>query len=142
MRIIRISTDNEISIHDFPSGGLPEQDRALRGLIGLHCETLEHVLPRRLYTELMVPRRVMREKGGFVSMLVDEDGAAHGLDTNIAGSYLYETDRHGWPIRGNILFVGEKLADGGVEFCGISPKLYKMLYQRLRKIVEEARAQA
>jgi len=139
MRIIRISTDNEISVHDFPEGSRSEQNRRLRELIGPNCEVLEHVLPKRLYTELMVPGKVMRERGGFVSMLVDEDGIAHELDRNMAGSYLYETDKHGWPILGNILFVGERLADDGVEFCGISPKRFEVLYQQLKEITEKAR---
>ena len=142
MQIIRISTDNKISVHDFPSGSLQEQNQALRELIGPRCEMLEHVLPKRLYTDLMVPRKVMRENGGFVSMLVDEDGAAHGLDINTAGSWLYETDRHGWPILGNILFTGEKLADGGVEFCGISPKRFEVLYRQLKEITEKAGGEA
>ncbi len=139
MQIIRISTNNEISVHDFPEGSFSEQNRMLRKLIGPQCENLEHVLPKRLYAELMVPGRIMKERGGFVSMLVDEDGMAHELECNTAGSYLYETDRHGWPILGNILFVGEKAADGGVEFCGISPKRFKLLYQQLKEIIEKAR---
>ena len=139
MQIIRISTGNEISVHDFPEGSYLERNQALRELIGPCCETLEHVLPKRLYTELMVPGKIMREEGGFVSMLVDEDGICHGLDPNMAGSYLYETDKHGYPILGNILFVGEKLADEGVEFCGISPKRFRQLYQQLKEITEIAR---
>lgn len=139
MQIIRISTDNEISIHDFPAGNRSEQNRILRELIGPRCETLEHVLPKRLYTEFMVPKSVVREKGGFVSMLVDEDGIAHELERNRVGSWLYETDKHGWPILGNILFVGEKLADGGVDFCGILPKRFEVLYQQLKELIEKER---
>lgn len=139
MQIIRISTDNMISVHDFPTGSLSEQNQALCKLIGPRCETLEHVLPKRLYTELMVPGTIMRKKGGFVSMLIDEDGMAHKLDCNIIGSYLYKTDKYGWPILGNILFVGEKLEDKGVNFCGISSKQFEVLYRQLKEITEKVR---
>jgi len=138
MQIIRITTDNEISVHDFPEGSYSEQNRVLRELIGPRCELLEHVLPKRLYTELMVPGKVMKEAGGFVSMLIDEEGISHGLDCNITGSWLYETDRHGHPVLGNILFVGEKLADEGIEFCGISQKRFESLYPVLEKLAEIA----
>ena len=140
MKIIRISTDNEISVHEFPEGTYREQNKALRELIGPMCETYEHVMPKRLYTEFMVPGRLLKEVGGFVSMLVDEDGICHKLERNAAGSYLYETDKHGWPILGNILLVGERMADGGIDFCGISDKRFKLLYPKLKEMIEKERA--
>ena len=109
MRIIRISTDNEISIHDFPDGSYQEQNEKLRELIGPCCEIYEHVMPNRLYTELGASNKVGKIKGNCVSMLVDEEGDYHQLDENIVGCYLYETDKHGNPILGNILIVGEVL---------------------------------
>ena len=139
MKIIRISTDNEISVHDFPKGTLQVQNEWLRGLIGPRCELYEHVLPKRLYTEFGVPNGIMREKGGFVGMLVDGDGIIHGLEPNLVGSYLYGTDEHGHPIVGNILLIGERLAGGGVEFCGISDSRFGLLYPRIAEMTEKAR---
>ena len=48
MKIIRISTDNEISVHDFPEGSYSEQNQVLRELIGPRCVLYEHVMPKRL----------------------------------------------------------------------------------------------
>lgn len=139
MKIIRISTDSGMSVHEFPEGTYREQNGELRRLIGPQCGLLEHVLPKRLYSELGVPGKVLREAGGFVSMLIDEEGLFHDLDENPIGSYLYETDRHGHPIMGNILLVGEKLTKEGVDFCGISDKRLGLLYPQLADMTEKAR---
>ena len=139
MRIIKISTDNEVSVHDFPKGTIQAQNERLRELIGPRGETYEHVLPKRLYTEFGVPNGIMREKGGFVSMLVDGDGISHGLEPNLVGSYLYGTDEHGHPIVGNILLIGEKLEDEGVEFCGISDRRLGLLYPQMEEMAKKAR---
>ncbi|WP_251205846.1 DUF3846 domain-containing protein [Acetatifactor aquisgranensis] len=139
MKIIRIGTDNEVSAHDFPEGTLQAQNQWLKALIGPRCEIYEHVLPKRLYTEFGVPNGIMRERGSFVSMLVDEDGISHGLEPNLVGSYLYGTDEHGQPIVGNILLIGEKIADGGIEFCGISDRRFELLYPQMEEITRKAR---
>ena len=139
MKIIRISTDNEISVHDFPEGILQIQNAQLRKLIGSRCEIYEHVLPRRLYTDLGVPNGIVRENGGFVSMLIDEDGISHGLEPNLVGSYLYGTDEHGHPIVGNILLIGERIACGSIEFCGISDRRIGLLYPQMEEITKKAR---
>ncbi|RKJ19610.1 hypothetical protein D7X48_12650 [bacterium D16-50] len=140
MKIIRISTDSEMSVHEFPEGTYREQNEELRRLIGPQCELFEHVLPKRLYSELGVPGKVLREAGGFVSMLIDEEGIFNDLDENPIGSYLYETDKHGHPIAGNILLVGEKLSSEGVDFCGISDKRFGLLYTQLKEMIEKERA--
>lgn len=104
MKMIKITTGNQISVHDFPDGSISEQTKLLCKYIGPECELVEHVMPKRLYTELNAPRK----RGNCVSMLVDEDGYYHELSPNIIGSWLYETDIHGYPILGNILIVGEQ----------------------------------
>lgn len=141
MKIIRISTDNEISMHEFPEGTYREQNKALRSLIGPMCETYEHVLPKRLYSELGVPGKVLREAGGFVSMLIDEEGLYHDLDENPIGSYLYETDKHGHPIVGNILLVGEEWGTDGIDFCGIENSVFENLEMQLIHMVDVIRRQ-
>ena len=120
MKIIRISTDNEISVHDFPEGSYSEQNQVLRELIGPRCELYEHVMPKRLYRELGASGKTGKKKGSCVSMLVDEEALYHDLDDNLVGSYLYESDKHGWAVAGNILFVGETLDRDGIVFCGIA----------------------
>ena len=57
-----------------------------------------------------------------VGMLVDEEFLCRDNKPkiNMIGSYLYESDKHGSPILGNILFAGLAYGeDGGVDFTGI-----------------------
>lgn len=46
-KIIKVSTDLEVTVHDFPQGTIREQNRQLCELIGNGCEMIEHVMPRR-----------------------------------------------------------------------------------------------
>ena len=135
MKMIKITTENQISVHDFPEGSFEAQNEAIREHIGPKCELYEHVMPRRLYSEL----HASRKRGNGVSMLVDEDGYYHNLPENIVASWLYESDKHGYPILGNVLIVGEKWEESGISFCGISEDQFELLFQQLRKITEKAR---
>ena len=51
-------------------------------------------------------------------------------------SYLYETDRHGHPIMGNILFVGEEWGSDGIDFCGIEDSVFENLKLQLDHMIE------
>ena len=73
MKIIKITVDNEISIHEFPQGSYQEQNEVIRDLIGPECDMYEHVMPKRLYTELGVSNEVTNEPGMCASMLIDEE---------------------------------------------------------------------
>ncbi len=139
MNIIRITTANEISVHDFPEGSYHVQNKVLRELIGPRCELYEHVMPNRLYKELGGSNKVGKEMGSCVSMLVDEEGLYHDLEDNIVGSYLYGTDKHGNGIVGNILIVGEVLGSDGIDFCGISDTQFALLYPKLEELTKKAR---
>lgn len=44
MKLIKITTDNEISVHEFPEGNYSEQNEALADLIGPKCRLCEHVM--------------------------------------------------------------------------------------------------
>lgn len=55
MKIIKVSTELEMSVHEFPEGTMREQNKVLYGLIGNGCDLVEHVMPKRLYTELKMP---------------------------------------------------------------------------------------
>lgn len=139
MKIIRITTDNEISTHEFPQGSYSEQNQVLRNLIGAKCELYEHVMPNRLYKELGGSNKVGKEVGSCVSMLIDEEGLYHDLGMNTVGSYLYETDRHGHPIAGTILIVGEQWTGDGIDFCGMSDQQFDLLYPKLEELTKKAR---
>lgn len=135
MKIIKISTELELSMHEFPEGTYEQQNEALRELIGNSCNTYEHVMPRRLYTVLEMVDYTTEVSGECVSMLVDEDGLSKEIKSNAIGNFLYETDVHGHPIMGNILLVGEELGDDGIGFCGIDESVFKLLKQRLDSLI-------
>ncbi len=139
MRIIRINTNNEISVHEFPEGSYSQQNRILRGLIGPECELYECVMPKRLYTELGGSNKLSKKAGTCVSMLVDEEGIYHDLKDNQVGSYLYETDKHGCVIAGNILIVGERWSRDGIDFCGIVEDQFNKLFPKLKELTEKVR---
>lgn len=74
MKIIKISTEFEMTIHDFPEGTMREQNKVLCELIGNGCDIVEHVMPNRLYTMLKMSPTPTRMPGECVSMLIDEEG--------------------------------------------------------------------
>ena len=74
--------------------------------------------------------------GQCVSMLIDEEGLLKENEPNPVGSYLYETDRHGHPIMGNILFVGEEWGSDGIDFCGIEDSVFENLKLQLAHMIE------
>lgn len=135
MKMIKISTDLEMTVHEFPSGSHEEQNNFLRELIGNYCDIYEHIMPGRLYTELGMKNRPTKKPGQCVSMLIDEEGLLKENVPNLIGSYLYETDRHGHPIMGNILFVGEKWNSDGIDFCGIEDSAFDLLELHLKNII-------
>lgn len=140
MNIIRISTDNEISVHEFPDGSYDRQNEVLRTLIGNNCRIYERVMPERLYTELHMTTKLSNIPGRSVSMLSDEEGRLKENKANLIGSYLYKTDQHGCPIMGNILFVGEKWTRDGIDFCGIEDSVFKFLELQLKNMIYEMKA--
>lgn len=139
MKIIRITADNEISTFDVPEGDVSVVDSWLYGLIGPECETMEHVMPRRLYTELGASNKRRKELGSCTSMLMDGDAWTHNLAVNLVASWLYESDLHGHLIRGNVLIIGEHWKSEGFEYCGMSDEQHRLLYPKLEKLTKEAR---
>lgn len=135
MKLIRVSTEMEISIHDFPEGGYSEQNNELKRLIGNGCNYYQIVYPRRLYTVLGHSNRATKYPGMAVSMLVDEEGLLKKpLVLNPLASYLYEMDKHGCPIAGNVLFVGEADIKGDIEFCGVNDTVLMRLQEQLESM--------
>ena len=139
MKIIKISTDLELTVHEIPEGNYYAQNKVFKELIGNKCSIYEHVMPNRLYTELNMKNEVTSIPGQCVSMLIDEESLLKPNITNLVGSYLYETDKHNVPIMGNILFVGEKRNDG-IDFCGIEEETFKKLELGLNNSVYAMKA--
>ena len=135
MKIIRITVDNQISTHEFPQGSYEKQNRFLRRLIGNGCDIYEHVMPVRLYTDFKMVDHPTQIPGQCVSMLIDEEGRLKENVPNQIGSYLYKTDKHGCPIMGNILFVGEEWGEDGIDFCGIEDSVRELLELKLNDLI-------
>ncbi len=140
MKIIRISTDLELTVHDFPDGAYAQQHKELCELIGNYCDIYESVEPRRLYTELNMQNEPVTTDGECVCMLVDEEGLLKENEPNLVGSYLYETDKHQHPIVGNIVFAGKKWINGGIDFCGIEESVFPLLEQQLINLIQHMNA--
>lgn len=140
MKLIKISTSLELTVHDFPTGTIEEQNRFLRKLIGNDCGTYECVMPERLYTDLKMLDHPTKVPGQCVSMLVDEEGTLKLNSPNLIGSYLYKTDIHNQPIMGNVLFVGEEWGSDGIGFCGIEDETFKLLELELHNMVMAMKA--
>ena len=135
MKFIRISTDLEVTVHDFPNGNYDKQNAELRKYIGETCELYERVMPVRLYTRFGQSNRPTKIAGQCVSMLIDEEGLLKkDMEANLVASYLYETDKHGTPIMGNVLFVGEEMTDDGIDFCGIEESVCENLQKQLQNM--------
>ena len=138
-KMILITTDNEVKELEYPDGGLKSWKK-LREHIGNGCELIEHVQPKRLYTEIGAGIEVKNVPGSKVSMLVDEEFYFHCDETklNKIASWLYETDRHGYPILGNALIIGEKYGNAGIEFCEMSEEQFDLVFPKLKELGKRA----
>lgn len=136
MKILKLTVNNEITVHEYPIGNYKEQNTALSELIGNGCELVEEVRPKRLYEKLKFPIEATENEGESVSMLVDEEGLLRDvIKVNPIASYLYEADKHGSIIAGDVLFVGEKLdSDGAISYCGLSEENFERLKYCLEKM--------
>ena len=68
MKIIKISTDLELTVHEIPEGNYYAQNKVFKELIGNKCSIYEHVMPNRLYTELNMKHEVTSIPGQCVSI--------------------------------------------------------------------------
>ena len=138
-KLVRVSTDLQVTIHDYPEGSYQTQNKALRKLIGKDCDLYESVSPKRLYSRVKIGKK-MEKEGHRMVMLVDEEGLLKSLESNILGSWLYETDKHGYPIAGNVLFVGTKYTGMGIDFCGISEDAAESLKKEFEEQIAKGKA--
>jgi hypothetical protein len=119
MKAIIVSTDNEIKKIEVEQNGEP-----LYGLIkGAVGGWFENVHPRRLPDKYI--------------MIVNEEGLIIGLSENAIGSYLYETDKHGSPIVGNIIFLKNGMFCGEPDVVGLSDEEADELMTLLERLKGE-----
>ena len=70
-------------------------------------------------------------------MLVDEEGYYHDLPVNFIASWLYETDKHGYPILGDVLIIGEYLDIDGIAFSGLCNTQIQILLPQLMNLSDQ-----
>ena len=135
-KLVKLAADGTVSVHDYPEGGYRETHPVLTLLIGSKCTTIQRVRPAYLYTDMggVVEMVDPFEGEGMVSMLVDEAGLYHDLPVNNVASLLYGFFDHGHPIVGNVLFVGEGIVGGDLDFCGIPDEQVEVLTDFLNTI--------
>lgn len=121
-KAIVIKTDGTIRIIDAPDdpGWMWMRDN-------IGCEWIEFVRPRRL-------------PAGFV-MVVDEEGLLKENKFNCHGSYLYEYEKHGQPIVGDVMILKEVETDDGMNCVGLTEKEAEQIVARLTEEVVIVRRQ-
>lgn len=85
MKTLKITADNKISIID-----LDFDHRSLREEVGGYFETVK---TQKLWDYFKAK----------VVMIVDEEGLIKELPANLLGCYFYDTDKHGFPIVGDVI---------------------------------------
>ena len=60
-KLVRVSTDLQVTIHDYPEGSYQIQNKALRKLIGNDCDLYESVSPKRLYSKVKIGKEMEKE---------------------------------------------------------------------------------
>lgn len=88
MKTVKITTDNKISVIDVDLNDF----RSIQQAIGGYFETVK---TQKMFDYFKHP----------MMFLVDEEGHIKGLLLNQLGSYFYDTERHGWPIVGDIILA-------------------------------------
>ena len=86
MKIIKISTELKMSEHEFPEGTTREQNKFLYTLIGNGCDIVEHVMPKRLYTELKMPSTPTKKSGASLTPPLDEQALLKPNKAKLVGS--------------------------------------------------------
>ena len=60
-KLVRVSTDLQVTIHDYPEGSYQILNKALRKLIGNDCDLYESVSPKRLYSKVKIGKEMEKE---------------------------------------------------------------------------------
>lgn len=115
MKAIKIDTNRNMTVADIPA---PLYD----GLGELLDGTPEHVRPKRLPPPYC--------------MMVDDCGLVKYLPENPTGGYLYQTDKHGSPIAGDIYLMKEIPSGGSYDVAGLDDDDLAALLEYLSTIPE------
>lgn len=115
MKAIKIDTAGNVSVAEFPA---PIYD----GLGKLLNGTPEHVRPKRLKRPYC--------------MMVDDEFCRKGLPSNPAGCWLYQTDKHGSPIAGDIYLMKEIPCGPSYDVAGLDDNDIAILKEEIMAIPE------
>lgn len=88
MKTIKVTTDNTVSVIDVDFNDF----RSIQKAIGGYFETVK---TQKMFDYFKRP----------MMFLADEEGHLKRLPLNQLGSYFYDTERHGWPIAGDIILA-------------------------------------
>lgn len=120
MKGLIVTTKHEIREVDYDA---PNYDVISRAVGGYY----EHVCPRRLNRPYC--------------MMVNEEGLLNALPLNVLGSYLYETDRHGAPIVGDIIILKEGHYHGEPDIVGLTEEEAKRLRNEFSVLLRSPKLQ-
>lgn len=112
MKGIVITTENKMTVHDFPDVSIY---KATSNVIG----GFEIVHPRNL------PRPFC--------MIVDDNGLLKELPLNLTGSYLYGMHEHGAPIVGDIVLLKDVMTSDGPDVGWLTDEDVKTLTAFIEK---------
>lgn len=134
-KLIKISTNLEISIMDFPDVDWLQQHKAFCSIIGNDCGLYQIIAPKNLYEYFPVTNQATADQHAVV-MLVDEEGLLKpNPQFNAFASWLYNTSEHGHPIAGNALLVAEEYVDDDYELAGLEEAEAEKLVLMMEKII-------
>ena len=102
MKAVTINPLNEIKMIDVERNGTPLYDIMRKAVGGYY----ENVKPKRLPEPYV--------------MIVNEEGLLIDLPKNAIASYLHETDKHGFPIVGDVIFLKLGFFDGEPDAIALS----------------------
>lgn len=88
MKTVKITTDNIVSVIDVELNDF----RSIQRAIGGYFETVH---TQKMFDYFKRP----------MIFLADEEGHIKKLPLNRLGSHFYDTERHGWPIAGDIILA-------------------------------------
>ena len=125
MKMVLVTTGNEIKVLDYPTAEAGDYMAELRGFYKtISCDSVECVHPSLLY-------EIFDDTEGMI-MLVDEMGLINGKRINPVASFLYGMHHHGQPIVGDVLFVSTEQTFDGVDWVGIEEKRAEKFAKKMR----------
>lgn len=127
-KMVVVTSDNEVSVVDYPVDNPADYKEELRGLYKvLNCDCIEEVRPR--YMEKVL------ENSHDLLMLVDEDGKFNGKLPNLVGSIFYGAHVHGTMIVGNIVLVTYEMTSDGTARAGLEEERANAIAEQIKKLI-------